>query len=322
MSPSRGALLGGLAALCTAASASAQQGAFLTAGRVTAGSPNEASWRFTVQRDLAGPLGVDVSITELPGGRPKEGELYGAGADLALFSESRSFPTVFVGASAGLGTRAQPRFWSSGSIGLRMPVVLVGALRLSLEGRWRNITVPDRDGLEFGISLGYRNRSKNNLSRPESAGLWAPRATAEVLRAGGIPESKARLLSDVVATALEEMGQPYVWGGTGDGSGGYDCSGLIYYAYARFGVPLPRTAASQAKAGTAIRRDIDALLPGDVLTFVGDRGDAVVHVGLYVGEGRFIHSASNGVRLSRLREDDPDGRWWLRRWSGVRRMVE
>ncbi|MEP6591068.1 MAG: C40 family peptidase [Gemmatimonadota bacterium] len=322
MSRRLGVLCGGVALVLVVSNAAAQRGVFLTAGRVTGGNPNESSWRLTVQRDLAGPLGVDLSFTELPGSRPREGELYGPGAELTLFSDSRSFPTVFVGAAAGLGTRAQSRFWSSGSVGLRMPVIMVGSLRLSLEGRWRNITVPDRDGLEFGITLGYRQKSSTGLSRPESAGLWAPRATADVLRSGGIPEAKARLLSDVVATALEEMGQPYVWGGTGNGSGGYDCSGLIYYAYARYGVPLPRTAASQAQAGTAIRRDIDALLPGDILTFTGDRGDAVVHVGLYVGEGRFIHSASNGVRLSRLREDDPDGRWWLRRWSGVRRVVE
>ena len=61
-------------------------------------------------------------------------------------------------------------------------------------------------------------------------------------------------------------------------------------------------------------------LPGDILTF-GDGSD-VTHVGMYVGEGRFIHSASRGVRVSRLAEDDADGRWWLRRWLGVRRIVE
>lgn len=300
----------------------AQQGFFVTGGRVTAGTPNESSWRFTVQRDLAGPLGLDLSFTELPGGRPREGELFGPGAELTLFSDARGLPTVFVGAAAGLGTRDQRRFWTSGSIGLRMPVVVLGSVRLSLEGRWRNITVPGRDGLEFGISLGYRVRHDPDVARPESAGLWAPRATADALRTAGIPEAKAKLLSDVVATALEEMGQPYVWGGTGDGNGGFDCSGLIHYAYARHGVPLPRTAASQSNAGTAIRRDLDALLPGDILTFAGERGDLVTHVALYVGEGRFIHSASSGVRLSRLSEDDTDGRWWLRRWVGVRRVVE
>lgn len=300
----------------------AQQGYLLTAGRVTAGTPNESSWRVTVQRDLVGPLGLDLSFTELPGGRPREGELYGPGADLTLFSDARGLPTIFVGAAVGIGTRDQKRFWTSGSVGLRKSIVVIGSVRLSLEGRWRNITVPDRDGLEFGVSLGYRARRDPDAARPESAGLWAPRATADALKAGGIPEAKAKLLSDVVATALEEMGQPYVWGGTGDGNGGFDCSGLIHYAYGRHGVSLPRTAASQARAGTAIRRDLDDLLPGDILTFVGEKGDSVTHVGLYVGEGRFIHSATGGVRLSQLNEGDGEGRWWLKRWVGVRRVVE
>jgi cell wall-associated NlpC family hydrolase len=305
-----------------ASRAGAQQGFFVTAGRMTAGEPDEASWRVTMQRDLSGPLGLDLSFNVLPGSRPAEGELIGPGADLTLFSDARGLPTVFVGAAAGLGTGEQHGIWTSGSIGLRMPVVVIGVFRLGVEARWRSTTAADRDGFEFGVAVGYRAHRNRDTSRPESAGLWAPRATTDALRSGGIPEAKARLLSEVVATALEEMGQPYVWGGTGDGKGGFDCSGLIHYAYGLHGISLPRTAASQAIAGTAIRRELDELLPGDILTFSGERGDAVTHVGLYVGEGRFIHSASKGVRLSRLSEDDPDGRYWLRRWVGVRRIVE
>lgn len=305
-----------------AAPLAAQQGVFLTAGRVLAGEPDEASWRLTLQRDIVGPVGLDVALQMLPGSRPKEGELYGVGADLTLFSDARGLPTIFVGAATGLGFGDQKRIWTGGSIGLRMPVIVAGPFRLMVEGRWRQLTVPGRDGLEVGVAVGYRRADPARVpGRPESAGLWMPRATADALRAAGIPEAKARLLGAVVSTAIEEMGQPYVWGGTGDGSGGFDCSGLIYYAYGRHGVSVPRTSASQARAGIAMRREIDLLLPGDILTF-SERGDEVTHVGLYVGEGRFIHSASTGVRLSRLAEDDPDGRWWFRRWVGVRRIVE
>lgn len=311
-----------VATISLTARAAAQQGFFVTGSRVTAGTLNEASWRITMQRDLGGPLGVDLSFTALPGSRPEEGELLGPGVDLTLFSAARGLPTVFVGAAAGVGTGDQHPIWTSESIGLRMPVLVVGTFRLAVEARYRSITATDRDGFEFGIALGFRAHRDRESSQPESAGLWAPRAPVDALRAGGIPEAKAHLLSDVVATALEEMGQPYVWGGTGDGNGGFDCSGLIHYAYSVHGVPLPRTAASQALAGTAIHRSADDLLPGDILTFSGERGSAVTHVGLYVGEGRFIHSASKGVRLSRLSDDDPDGRYWLKRWVGVRRIVE
>jgi cell wall-associated NlpC family hydrolase len=63
------------------------------------------------------------------------------------------------------------------------------------------------------------------------------------------------------------------------------------------------------------------LLPGDLLTF-SNRGGPVTHVGLYVGNGRFIHSATRGVQVSVLSVDDPYGRWWWKRWVGVRRIVE
>ena len=68
------------------------------------------------------------------------------------------------------------------------------------------------------------------------------------------------------------------------------------------------------------RRSSATLAPGDLLTF-SNRGGPVSHVGLYVGEGRFIHSASRGVQVSVLSADDPYGRWWYQRWVGVRRII-
>lgn len=301
---------------------SAQDGIFLTAGRVLAGTPDEGSWRLTAQKALVGPIGVDLSAQLLPGQRPGAGSLYGGGIDLTLFDGARRLPTIFVGGAVGVGLKDQDGFWYGPSAGIRLPLVVAGPVRGTLEARWRKFTIEGRDGLELGLTIGWRRPSKRGSGgRDESAGLWVPRATADRLRMAGIPEEKARLLGNVVSTALEEMGQPYVWGGTGNGSGGFDCSGLIQYAYNRWGIRIPRTSVGQSQAGIAIRREMDALLPGDILTF-SDRGDEVTHVGLYVGEGRFIHSASRGVRLSRLAEDDPDGRYWLRRWVGVRRVVE
>ncbi len=117
------------------------------------------------------------------------------------------------------------------------------------------------------------------------------------------------------------MGRPYEYGGTGEDGGGFDCSGLIQYAYGRHGVTLPRRSVDQAREGTAIGKKYEALLPGDVLTF-SNRGGPVTHVGLYIGEGKFIHSATRGVQVSVLSGDDPYGRWWYVRWVGVRRIVE
>jgi cell wall-associated NlpC family hydrolase len=85
---------------------------------------------------------------------------------------------------------------------------------------------------------------------------------------------------------------------------------------------LPRTSAEQAKQGTEVERSLSALLPGDILTFsAGAGGSQVSHVGLYIGGGEFIHSATNGVQKSRLSATDPYGKWWWDRWVGVRRLL-
>lgn len=291
-----------------------------TAGYVVAGEPDQSSWRLTMQRNLAGPIGLDVGVQVLPGSRPSSGDLYGFEVDFTLFEGAARLPAVFFGAAGGIGVQQQDRVWYGASAGLRMPIVALGGVRMTIEGRWRTLSVIGRDGLEIGATIGWR-KPRSAVARPDATGLYVPRGTADRLREAGIPDEKARLIGSVVSTAIEEMGQPYVWGGTGDGSGGFDCSGLIYYAYGRYNVRIPRTSAGQALAGIAIRREADALLPGDILTFA-ENGTQVTHVGLYVGEDRFIHSAAGGVRLSRLAEDDPNGRHWLRRWVGVRRVVE
>jgi hypothetical protein len=77
----------------------------------------------------------------------------------------------------------------------------------------------------------------------------------------------------------------------------------------------------QARQGTPVPRDVGSLRPGDILTFAED-GSRVSHVGLYVGTRRFIHSASSGVQLSLLSDDDVSGRWWYRRWVGARRILD
>jgi cell wall-associated NlpC family hydrolase len=76
----------------------------------------------------------------------------------------------------------------------------------------------------------------------------------------------------------------------------------------------------QAREGSAVEKSVDQLRAGDVLTF-RTRGKSISHVGLYLGDRRFIHSASKGVQISILSPDDVAGRWWYTRWVGVRRIV-
>jgi cell wall-associated NlpC family hydrolase len=98
----------------------------------------------------------------------------------------------------------------------------------------------------------------------------------------------------IVAEARRFLGLAYLWGGT---SGfGYDCSGLVYAVFARFGLTLPRDAADQQHAGTAV--PLNQLQPGDLLFFAGPGGHGTVeHVGIYAGAGRMIDAPHTGAAV-------------------------
>jgi cell wall-associated NlpC family hydrolase len=103
----------------------------------------------------------------------------------------------------------------------------------------------------------------------------------------------------VVDIALAQLGKPYEWGATGPGS--FDCSGLMLYCYAYVGVLLPRVSQDQARFGTPVAKT--DLAPGDLVYFgYGADPSQVHHIGMYIGEGRFIHAPRSGdvVRISLL----------------------
>jgi cell wall-associated NlpC family hydrolase len=135
-----------------------------------------------------------------------------------------------------------------------------------------------------------------------------------------VPSNITRNAADVVRTALGVLGTPYVWGGIA--ANGFDCSGLVQWAYGQHGVRLPRTSRDQSNAGSLVTPVPEAIQPGDILVFAAKPGGGVTHVGLYVGEKIFIHSSNDGVKLSRLEAQDPDGAWWVNRWVGARRIVQ
>jgi cell wall-associated NlpC family hydrolase len=89
-----------------------------------------------------------------------------------------------------------------------------------------------------------------------------------------------------VATALAQVGKPYVWGAAGPGS--FDCSGLTQYAYKAAGVSLPHSSGMQAGMGTPVSRS--ALQPGDLVFFYSP----VSHVGMYIGNGQMVHASTAG----------------------------
>lgn len=107
--------------------------------------------------------------------------------------------------------------------------------------------------------------------------------------------------------ATRYLGAPYVWAGSSPS--GFDCSGLVMYAFGKVGVAIPHNAAQQFRLGTLVARD--RLVPGDVVFF-----NQLRHNGIYLGDGRFVHSTKpGGVKIARLDDD-----WFRTRWVGARRL--
>lgn len=287
-----------------------------------------AGWRIGIGTALGGPVGSRLfaqhqGVLSGPGYSD-----YGIGTDLTLFE--RGTPGIYLvgGVGAGfrrLGPGTHSQLYADWSAGLGYEWVPLSFLVIRGEGRWREQTPGPERGLELSIGTAIRlhtSRPPPQRSYTQEHRMAAPSAghVVDLATAEGIGRDKAEVVSGVVETATQAMGTPYQWGGTGSNGGGFDCSGLIQYSYRQHGIQLPRTSQAQARVGVEVPKRLDALAPGDILTF-SNSGGHVTHVALYVGDGKIIHSANGGVQMSLLNPTDSYGKWWWNRWVGVRRVV-
>lgn len=122
--------------------------------------------------------------------------------------------------------------------------------------------------------------------------------------------------NDVLMRSLGLIGTPYRWGGNTP-EGGFDCSGLVHFVFSdAAGLSLPRTSQQMADF-PAPKVDRRQLAPGDLVFFGQKR--AVSHVGIYVGEGRFVHAPNEG---GTVRIDALDGHYWRDTYLFARRPLE
>lgn len=299
----RGCLLA-LAAAIGAPDLSGGQSIAATAAHWFA-QPPVSDYRLSVSQARFGPLSlVPFGQVALRGPRADRALLVGVGADLAAAVDHRlhllvglSGGVLDLRSNLGLGT------WASWSAGAGVDVIRGRVIGIGVEARYHRLSRGPVSGVSVGARIG--------APRSRGRGRSAPDSPVD------LPAGATR---DLVQTALDAMGAPYRWGGSDEN--GFDCSGLIRFAYARIGIDLPRRSAEQATAGTRVPPEPASLQAGDILVFSARPGGPAAHVGLYLGEARFIHSARNGVRISRLVPEDPDGRWWLQRWVEARRVLD
>jgi cell wall-associated NlpC family hydrolase len=131
----------------------------------------------------------------------------------------------------------------------------------------------------------------------------------EMVQSGG---DDAALRGEIVRSAKGFMGRPYRWGGP-SAETGFDCSGLTMTAYRLSGLALPRTAMAQYSIGESVSEQ--RLQRADLVFFATESRHKPTHVGLYVGDGRFIHAPGHGgvVRINALADE-----YYQRRFLGAR----
>jgi cell wall-associated NlpC family hydrolase len=135
-----------------------------------------------------------------------------------------------------------------------------------------------------------------------------------------VPPSRApsAAAARVLGTADQYVGVKYTWGGNTPQSG-FDCSGFTRFVFAHNGVDLPRTSREQSRVGDAVKANLAALVPGDLM-FFAEPGAAISHVAIYVGNGTIIHSSEGFGGVNYLDLNTSRGDWYVQNLVAVRRV--
>lgn len=166
----------------------------------------------------------------------------------------------------------------------------------------------------------YENRASANTPkfyrRGKSTGV-APSAAAlngTVSSASSAPTATGSASgAEILAEAQKYLGTPYVNGGASPS--GFDCSGFVYYVLKQVGYSPYRTPADQYKMGSAVSKE--ELQPGDIVFFAGTAASGISHVGIYAGNGQFLHAPNSRSTVS---YSDLTSGYWAEHYYGARRM--
>lgn len=178
---------------------------------------------------------------------------------------------------------------------------------LGVSGEWLKVSTP-------GGSIGYVHSDYLDYGSAVKAGTQTAQPVSAAAAAPVSYQSGAGVGSQLVETAKLYLGTPYVWAGMSPS--GFDCSGFVNYVYKQYGYSMNRVAQDiYSNDGSYV--DKDSLAVGD-LVFFGYSGTSVTHVGMYIGDGQFIHASSGKgqVVITKLSEN-----YYTRMYVGAKRIV-
>ncbi|MFA0759569.1 MAG: hypothetical protein PVTTEEND_000894 [Candidatus Fervidibacter sp.] len=163
-----------------------------------------------------------------------------------------------------------------------------------------------------GFADVVQERQKSGAKRGQPSSLPSRTGTVEAVRER---MARAASTSSLAHTARRYLGWRYRYGGNSP-SRGFDCSGFVSFLLSRYGIRAPRTAAELFHMGTPVPKG--QLRPGDLVFFRNTaRRRGITHVGIYIGDGKFIHASSGAGRVVVTSLSDP---YYAKRFAGARRL--
>ncbi len=166
----------------------------------------------------------------------------------------------------------------------------------------------------YGPGTAAAVRAFETANGMDPDGLVGP-IVYQALLGRAIPETNRgdnAILRRITGLALQQLGVPYVYGGSSPG--GFDCSGFVYYVFGQAGISLPRVADDQYLAGIPVKKE--NLRTGDLVFFCDDSGE-LSHVGIYLKDGQFIHASTDtGIDFDSLYRG-----WRVDHYIGACRIV-
>lgn len=179
---------------------------------------------------------------------------------------------------------------------------------IGVNNQWYKVICSGRIGY---ISCDYLEISENPANGVATAS--SPLFFIKDKDAISTPDDTSELADQIISNAKKHIGTPYSYGGSKPG--GFDCSGFTSYIMKQSGISLPRTTTDQYKVGTYVEKS--DLKPGDLVFMANTYRSGISHVGIYVGNGCFIHaSSSRGITIDDLSED-----YYVKHYYGSRRIL-